>query len=366
MTGHSELLMEERLNSRAFDQLSKSSPSALHPSLNSRRARSQARTPQHHRAVSARQLQQQNKPANLSHVPCKFFKQGTCTAGANCLFSHSQSLTNESAVCKYFLRGNCKFGSKCALLHTLSPENSGNNPKHRQIVTAVSPSNDNSNNTANADLLPSPPRDSQLTAALRRDHHLLPKHSPTSSFFAASAPAANEGADHLGHLLSPPWIFEEEEQGDRDEGPPFLPSSLNDLLTPAELRRAGIGQSSFLRPSAHRNSTGVSSLLGSSPNEFILSTSSKAINIPSGDGQDNGRRHRRSRFLGGLFPETSEDENDDDINPPFSPFAADDDMQFFMQDDEDSMICRPDNSALAMPVTPPSSATIFPSLLARQ
>ncbi|KAI8145616.1 hypothetical protein BJV82DRAFT_511506, partial [Fennellomyces sp. T-0311] len=57
--------------------------------------------------------------SNLSHVPCKFFKQGICTAGANCVFSHSQDLTSESAVCKYFLKGNCKFGAKCALLHTL-------------------------------------------------------------------------------------------------------------------------------------------------------------------------------------------------------------------------------------------------------
>ncbi|WBW74811.1 zf-CCCH type zinc finger protein [Schizosaccharomyces osmophilus] len=54
---------------------------------------------------------------NLQHVPCKFFRHGTCTAGENCPFSHS--LETERPVCKYHLKGNCKFGSKCALSHSL-------------------------------------------------------------------------------------------------------------------------------------------------------------------------------------------------------------------------------------------------------
>ncbi|KAI7870228.1 hypothetical protein BDF14DRAFT_1721416, partial [Spinellus fusiger] len=56
--------------------------------------------------------------ASLSHVPCKFYKQGTCTAGASCIFSHSTDTRSETAVCRYFLKGNCKFGTKCALSHT--------------------------------------------------------------------------------------------------------------------------------------------------------------------------------------------------------------------------------------------------------
>ncbi|OZJ03307.1 hypothetical protein BZG36_02282 [Bifiguratus adelaidae] len=54
---------------------------------------------------------------NLSHVPCRFFKNGACTAGANCPFSHNTEPDNY--ICKYFLKGNCKFGNKCALLHSL-------------------------------------------------------------------------------------------------------------------------------------------------------------------------------------------------------------------------------------------------------
>ncbi|EPY51212.1 zf-CCCH type zinc finger protein [Schizosaccharomyces cryophilus OY26] len=62
---------------------------------------------------------------NLQHVPCKFFRHGTCTAGENCPFSHS--LETERPVCKYHLKGNCKFGSKCALSHSL-PVNDATNP----------------------------------------------------------------------------------------------------------------------------------------------------------------------------------------------------------------------------------------------
>lgn len=62
-----------------------------------------------------------NANKNLSHVPCKFFRQGNCQAGNSCPFSHN--FDGSSAVdklpCKYFQKGNCKFGSKCALAHFL-------------------------------------------------------------------------------------------------------------------------------------------------------------------------------------------------------------------------------------------------------
>ncbi|KAK9471754.1 uncharacterized protein V1510DRAFT_437359 [Dipodascopsis tothii] len=56
---------------------------------------------------------------NLSHVPCKFFRQGTCQAGNTCPFSHSMDSQAEPAPCKYFQKGNCKFGPKCALAHIM-------------------------------------------------------------------------------------------------------------------------------------------------------------------------------------------------------------------------------------------------------
>ncbi|KAF7890627.1 hypothetical protein EAF00_008942 [Botryotinia globosa] len=55
---------------------------------------------------------------NTGHVPCKFFRQGTCQAGQACPFSHDLASTTDN-VCKYFSKGNCKFGPKCANIHVL-------------------------------------------------------------------------------------------------------------------------------------------------------------------------------------------------------------------------------------------------------
>lgn len=61
---------------------------------------------------------------NLSHVPCKFYKQGICQAGSSCPFSHNLlgSLAADKLPCKYFQKGNCKFGLKCALAHYINGE----------------------------------------------------------------------------------------------------------------------------------------------------------------------------------------------------------------------------------------------------
>ena len=56
---------------------------------------------------------------DTKHVPCKFFRQGACQAGAACPFSHSMDPQTHQAPCKYFSKGNCKFGAKCALAHYL-------------------------------------------------------------------------------------------------------------------------------------------------------------------------------------------------------------------------------------------------------
>lgn len=44
------------------------------------------------------------RPAvDTSHVPCKFFRQGTCQAGSACPFSHDLGASAET-VCKYFAK----------------------------------------------------------------------------------------------------------------------------------------------------------------------------------------------------------------------------------------------------------------------
>ncbi|TDL16169.1 hypothetical protein BD410DRAFT_795655 [Rickenella mellea] len=61
-----------------------------------------------------------SKVKDLSHVPCKFFKVGSCTAGSSCPFSHhSNEPGQQKDVCAWYVKGNCKFGHKCALAHVL-------------------------------------------------------------------------------------------------------------------------------------------------------------------------------------------------------------------------------------------------------
>lgn len=58
--------------------------------------------------------------SKLSHVPCKFYRVGACTAGNNCPFSHSAiDRGGPKETCQWFIKGNCKFGHKCALAHIL-------------------------------------------------------------------------------------------------------------------------------------------------------------------------------------------------------------------------------------------------------
>lgn len=41
---------------------------------------------------------------DTKHVPCKFFRQGACQAGAACPFSHSLDPMMHQAPCKYFMK----------------------------------------------------------------------------------------------------------------------------------------------------------------------------------------------------------------------------------------------------------------------
>ncbi|KAF8343089.1 uncharacterized protein EI90DRAFT_828406 [Cantharellus anzutake] len=60
------------------------------------------------------------KAKDLSHVPCKFHRQGACTAGASCPFSHiAAEPGQQKGICQWYIKGNCKFAHKCALAHVL-------------------------------------------------------------------------------------------------------------------------------------------------------------------------------------------------------------------------------------------------------
>ncbi|KAF8870204.1 hypothetical protein BD779DRAFT_1581592 [Infundibulicybe gibba] len=72
---------------------------------------------------------------DLSHVPCKFFKVGACTAGSSCPFSHNlQEPGGQKETCTWFVKGNCKFGHKCALAHILPGQTMAMDRKNKKAA----------------------------------------------------------------------------------------------------------------------------------------------------------------------------------------------------------------------------------------
>ncbi|KAI0071866.1 hypothetical protein K474DRAFT_1668499 [Panus rudis PR-1116 ss-1] len=78
------------------------------------------------------------KTKDLSHVPCKFFKVGSCTAGSSCPFSHTILEPGQAKeVCAWFVKGNCKFGHKCALAHILPGQSMSMDRKNKKAAQAA-------------------------------------------------------------------------------------------------------------------------------------------------------------------------------------------------------------------------------------
>ena len=79
---------------------------------------------------------------DLSHVPCKFFKVGSCTAGVSCPFSHASNEPGQpKGVCTWFVKGNCKFGHKCALAHILPGQSMAMDRKNKKAAQLAANAN---------------------------------------------------------------------------------------------------------------------------------------------------------------------------------------------------------------------------------
>lgn len=75
------------------------------------------------------------KTKDLSHVPCKFYKVGGCTAGSSCPFSHAAvDPSAQKDTCAWFIKGNCKFGHKCALAHILPGQSMAMDRKNKKAA----------------------------------------------------------------------------------------------------------------------------------------------------------------------------------------------------------------------------------------
>ncbi|KAI5996160.1 hypothetical protein EDD15DRAFT_2545652 [Pisolithus albus] len=87
------------------------------------------------REKSGKSKSSSSKQKDLSHVPCKFFKVGACTAGSSCPFSHVVPEPGQSKdACAWFIKGNCKFGHKCALAHVLPGQNMSMDRKNKKAA----------------------------------------------------------------------------------------------------------------------------------------------------------------------------------------------------------------------------------------
>ncbi|KAG1469740.1 hypothetical protein G6F56_003084 [Rhizopus delemar] len=404
-------MSEPNLSDYSLSLLSKSSPSQPYMFKRSRTQSIPATSTKNNNIIpeslfDSSQKLTNNKQSNLSHVPCKFYKQGTCTAGANCTFSHSSDFSSEGSVCKYFMKGNCKFGTKCALLHTMS-----------QYGTSAGTNGMKSNGLANSS---TPPNLSFLGRRNIGDHHqqkILLNNDP----FASSAPAVSlfnqqlndstlwrnqsprtniasadliglhssprESSDHLlfgsssssnrpylqsrssnnGYFSSESFSTISElnqrrpipmngKLNNNDHGfdlnDAMLPSSLNDLFTPAELQARRIRQQEKQHQQYSLSPTNSDWLLDNSntqrqwrvpfltkTNESILDyenrlpkSTTPAINIPGGN----------------INHETSNNDSTIYSHPQDDLLSQDDEVQFFMEDDELTQYNPNDHKSLDM------------------
>lgn len=187
---------------------------------------------------------------NLSHVPCKFYRQGACQAGSSCPFSHADEGSDQTP-CKYFLKGNCKFGSKCALAHILPDGRRVNNNHNRSR-------RESNNNHSQQNGKHSPPR--SLPVNMNSGKRTMSASSRplylASSTASAASPLSgsiwNNGTTSTSMYTDSAIIDDDEAVDDDDiliDEEDFVPSSLTDLLTPQERQRRDSRREQYSRPS---------------------------------------------------------------------------------------------------------------------
>ncbi|KAF8997325.1 hypothetical protein BDZ89DRAFT_1083771 [Hymenopellis radicata] len=241
------------------------------------------------------------KTKDLSHVPCKFFRVGGCTAGSACPFSHTTGPgeRGEKDVCAWFVKGTCKFGHKCALAHVLpgqSPSMDRRNKKAAQMASgkggkdsnkgrgegaregrggrggkkvgglpitmslkaSISPNADFSSFAAMAENEEQTPKKEEpkswasVAAAKKQEEVVVEPTKPVEEATTGTLPMStprhplspSKPPVDFGPIGSPPrsWgsgrqIQQQHTDTDADGGEMFLPGSLSDLLTADELAR---------------------------------------------------------------------------------------------------------------------------------
>lgn len=202
-----------------------------------------------------------NANKNLSHVPCKFFRQGNCQAGNSCPFSHNfdGSLAADKLPCKYFQKGNCKFGLKCALAHFLpdgTRVNSKSFRRHERNSHNLAAHHDTSSSSENNSLEPS-----------NYQNHQSKTHAGHS---ASSGSGSGSRNSHSGSKSSPtdrnlgrPKMAARELSGDSEPARHYDPTGdigRASQTEPVHIRNRSFGEDSAYANSAFRNSLNSSLL----------------------------------------------------------------------------------------------------------
>ena len=126
----------------------------------SNKSKSSSKCPSHRPFFAVILLLTLSTAKDLSHVPCKFFKVGACTAGSSCPFSHAvHEPGQQKDVCAWFVKGNCKFGHKCALAHVLPGQSMSMDRKNKKAAQLA----------ANGGISNAPSRESRSSKGGKKD-----------------------------------------------------------------------------------------------------------------------------------------------------------------------------------------------------
>lgn len=138
-----------------------------------------------------------NSNKNLSHVPCKFHRQGICQAGNLCPFSHNLdgTLAADKLPCKYFQKGNCKFGLKCALAHFL-PDGTRVNSKSLLSYRRNNDRNSERNSERNAD------RERGDRSERDRDRHDRDRDRERNSYFSGYTDTSHKRSPSISSVAA--------------------------------------------------------------------------------------------------------------------------------------------------------------------
>ncbi|KAF8320315.1 hypothetical protein DL93DRAFT_1831198 [Clavulina sp. PMI_390] len=141
---------------------------------------------------------------DLSHVPCRFFKAGACTAGASCPFSHATSEPGQpKGICQWYVKGNCKFGHKCALAHVLPGQPMNMDRKNKRAEQQAAKAGATAAAAGSGGSAPSAPKDRESNDSKRAPHHEKTESTSSSSGKPSGTTAASNGTTSSSTPLRP-------------------------------------------------------------------------------------------------------------------------------------------------------------------